>query len=172
MQDKHEHNEHDHDKGCQIVINCGGGDHHKHCKCPKVEFAEVYSVLPQTLTASPGAGLPGQMVLMERLIYATAGIDVSMASINGQIKILEAGWYDVTLGVTGALNPLPSPLPAWTVSLFKNGVLVDGSTFANLPLSPEQQANECISDVFVHCDAGDILTIANTSDAMVFLTSP
>ncbi len=169
-----EHHHHEDKDGCNINIYCGS--HHKPCPpkpcdCP-VEFAEVYSILPQTLSASPGPSLPGQVLLLEQTIVATSNIDVSMAASAGQIKVMKAGWYDVTIGVTASLNPIPSPLPVWTVSLFLNGALVDGSTFANLPLSPEQHANESVSDVFVHCNAGDMLEIANTSNAPLFLTSP
>lgn len=164
--------EHDKDcDGCNIVINCGGR-HHPHPHHCKQEFAEVYSSAPQTLAASPGAAQAGQVVLLENAIFSTAGIDISNASTTGMIKINVAGWYDVTLGVTASLNPIPSPLPVWTVSLFQNGVLVAGSTFANLPLSPVQQANECISDVFIHCMAGDMLSINNTSTVPLFLSSP
>ncbi len=165
----HDH-AHDHDDGCKIIINCGGKHEKQHC-CHS-EFAEVYSIVPQTLSLSTGPSLPGQVVLMENVIYSTPGIDVSNVSTTGQIKVNKAGWYDVTLGVTGSLNPIPSPLPCWTVSLFQNGSLVLGSTFANLPLSPQQHANECISDIFIHCNVGDTLMIANTSDATLFLSSP
>jgi hypothetical protein len=155
-----------------IPGNCVNCFEDRPTKCCDQEFAEVYSVLAQTLAASPGVSMAGQVVLLENAIYATPGIDITNAAITGQIKINAAGWYDATIGVTGSLNPIPSPLPAWTVSLFKNGVLVAGSTFANLPLSPEQHANECVSDVFVHCDVGDMLEIANTSTAPLFLSSP
>ena len=141
------------------------------CDCPN-EFAEVYSSVAQSLSASAGIGLPGQMVMLENTIVASAGIDISNANSTGAIKINVAGWYDVTIGVTGSLNPIPSPLPVWTVSLFQNGALVAGSTFANLPLSPEQHANESVSDVYVHCLVGDILQIANTSISPLFLSSP
>ncbi len=163
--------EHDHDDDCcNINIYCGGNKHHK-CHCP-IEFAEVYSSKAQTLGASPGINMPGQTVVMENTIMSTSGIDVTNAATTGQIIVKVAGWYDVTLGVTGSLNPIPSPLPCWTVSLFQNGALVPGSTFANLPLSPEQHANESVSDVFIHCNAGDVLTLANTSSATLFTTSP
>lgn len=142
------------------------------CHCDQPEFAEVYSSLPQSLLASPGAGLPGQTLLLENFIVSTPGIDVSNANISGKVKVLIAGWYDLTIGVTASINPIPSPLPVWTVSLFKNGILVPASTFSNLPLSPEQHANESVCDVFVHCNAGDELEIANTSTAMLFLSSP
>ncbi len=143
----------------------------KECDCA-VEFAEVYSILPQTLAASPGANQAGQTVLLENTIYATSNIDVSMAGSTGQIKMNKAGWYDVATGMSGSLNPIASPLPVWTLSLFKNGVIVPGSTFANMTLSPEQKANEIVADVFVHFNAGDVVQLANTSNAVIELTAP
>lgn len=51
-------------------------------------------------------------------------------------------------------------------------MIVPGSTFANMTLSPEQKANEIVADVFVHFNAGDSLQLANTSNATVVLTAP
>lgn len=160
-----------HSKGCcQINIMCD-------CDCDggagcEPEFAEVYSTQTQDLAASPGLNLPGQIVLLENTLFATANIDVSQAASNGKVTVNKAGWYDVYTGLCGSLNPIASPLPVWTLSLFKNGILVPGSTFANMTLSPEQKANEIVADVFVHFNAGDVLELANTSTANVVLTAP
>lgn len=158
-----------HKDGCKIVINCGGQDPKPHC-CD-VEFAEVYSITNQLLSASPGANLPGQTTILENVIYSTSGIDVSQSSITGVITVNKAGWYDVATGICAALNPIASPLPVWTLSLFKNGVIVPGSTFANMTLSPEQKSNEIVADVFVHFNTGDQVMLANTSDAQIQLLS-
>ena len=162
------------DDCCKIIINCGGrGEHHhKPCDCPKPEYAEVISQKAQALAPSLASNMPGQIVLFETTIYATANIDVSQAAINGKILIKRAGWYDVFTGMCGALNPIESPLKVWTLSLFRNGVYVPGSTFANMTLSPEQKANEIVADVFVHLNAGDFLELANTSDQLVDLQAP
>jgi hypothetical protein len=78
----------------------------------------------------------------------------------------------VATGVCGALNPISIPLKVWTLSLFVNNVLVPGSTFANQTISPDQQSNEIVADVFVHFNKGDVLTLANTSDAQLFVNAP
>lgn len=150
-------------------VNCFD---HKPCVCPDPEFAEVFSTSTQDLAASPGFNMPGQIVILENSIFATANIDISQAAINGKIIINRAGWYDVSTGMCGSLNPIVSPLPVWTLSLFKNGVIVPGSTFANMTLSPEQKANEIVADVFVHCNVGDVIELSNTSTAPVVLTAP
>lgn len=142
------------------------------CSNDEPEFAEVFSSQLQVLTASPGPNMAGQTVLMEHTIFATANIDVSQASANGKITIKKAGWYDVASGMCGAIDVLPSPLPVWTLSLFQNGVIVPGSTFANMTISPEQKSNEVVADVFIHFNAGDVLQLANTSQVNVNLTAP
>jgi hypothetical protein len=74
--------------------------------------------------------------------------------------------------MTGTLNPIPAPLPVWTLSLFKNGTIVPGSTFSNVPLSPAQSSNEITADSYVHFNKGDVLSLANTSNVQVFLSAP
>jgi len=142
------------------------------CNCDANEFAEVYSQVAQQLVASPGTNMPGGTVLFENTIVATAGFDASLAASAGQLKVFKAGWYDVAAGMTGTLNPIPAPLPVWTLSLFLNGAIVPGSTFSNVPLSPAQASNEITADTFVYCNAGDVLSLANTSGAPVFLSAP
>lgn len=142
-----------------------------HCDCI-VEFAEVFSTVTQDLALSPGTNLSGGVVILENIIFTTPLIDVSQAGTNGKITVNRAGWYDVYTGLCGSLNPIASPLPVWTLSLFKNGVIVPGSTFANMTLSPEQKANEIVADVFVHMNVGDVLELANTSTASVVLQAP
>jgi hypothetical protein len=144
--------------------------------CPsanaQAEFAEVYSSLPQVLSPSLGANLPGQSALLEKTVFATSNIDVSQAAATGKITVNLAGWYDVSTGICGALSNLPSPLPVWTLSLFLNGVIVPGSTFACMTISPEQKSNETVADVFVHLNKGDVIELANTSTAAINLTAP
>lgn len=142
------------------------------CEPCKNEFAAVYSVIAQTLIESPGINLTGGVATFENTIVATSGIDVSMAASTGLITVKVAGWYDVASGICGALNPLPSPLPCWTVSLFRNGVIVAGSTFSNQAVSPEEQSNEITADVYMLFAAGDTLQLASTSTNKVILSSP
>lgn len=137
-----------------------------------LEFAEVYSTANQNLAASPGANMAGGICSLEKTVVATANIDVSQAAVSGKVVINKAGWYDVSTGISAALNPIPSPLPVWTLSLFKNGVIVPGSTFASMTLSPEQTANEIVADVFIHCSVGDVLELANTSNNSILLSAP
>jgi len=142
------------------------------CDCGEPEFAEVYSNMNQVLSPSPGPNLAGGVINLEKTIFATANIDVSQSGINGKITVNKAGWYDVSTGICGALNPIGIPLPVWTLSLFLNGLIVPGSTFANQTISPDQQSNEVVADVFVHFNKGDVLELANTSIAQLNVNAP
>lgn len=142
------------------------------CTSSNNEFAEVYSITTQNLSPSLGPNLAGQVCILEKTIYATSNIDISQAAINGKVTINKAGWYDISTGISGSLNPIPSPIPVWTLSLFLNGIIIPGSTFANQTISPEQKANEIVADVFVHCNVGDVLELANTSTNTVFMSAP
>lgn len=159
---------------CNIHIHCGGGSHPHpvppHCK--EIEFAEFYSSIPQTLKPSTAPNAPGRVVTFENIIVATSNIDGSQISTNGKVTINLSGWYDIATGLCGSLNPIASPLPVWTLSLFINGVIVPGSTFANMTLSPEQKANEIVADTYVYFNKGDVLELANTSVSTVELNAP
>jgi len=117
----------------------------------KPEFAQICSGLKQILAASPGASMPGAVVLFENIIVASPNIDVSLASSTGQVKINKAGWYDVNAALS-----LDAPGNI-AMALFKNGVYIPNSTFANL----------C-----VHFDAGDMLTLNNASPNQIEVILP
>jgi len=117
----------------------------------KPQFAQICTGLKQTLAASPGASMPGQAVLFENIIVASTHIDVSLAASTGQVKINKAGWYDVNAALS-----LDAPANI-AMALFKNGVYIPNSTFANL----------C-----VHFDVGDMLTMCNASSSPVVIVLP
>ncbi len=142
------------------------------CSCEEPQFAEAYSQVNQDLKFSPGPNLAGGIVLLENTIVATSAIDASQAAVTGSFTVNIAGWYDITAAMTGTLNPIPAPLPVWTLSLFLNGNIVPGSTFSNVPLSPAQASNEISADIYVYLNVGDTIWLANTSTADVFLSAP
>lgn len=178
-----EHHKGNKEEPCAVVnIYCGGGKKphpkpHKRKKCCErgsglPEFGEVFSIASQVLAPSLLPNQPGGVAILEQLRFATTGIDVTQAGVNGQIKINKAGWYNVASGMTGGLNPVPSPLPVFTLSLFKNGQIIPGSTFSNVPISPAQQSNQITADALVHFNVGDVLTLANTSTDQLFVAAP
>ncbi len=142
------------------------------CDCEPIEYAQIHSDVGQSLALSPGLNLAGGPVLFNNVDVSTANIDVSNVGINGEIKFLKAGWYRVYDQVCGTLNPLSSPLIVWGLALFKNGLIVPGTIFVDMTLSPDQQANETSAVSLVHFNVGDVLTINNMTIQTLLLTAP
>lgn len=135
------------------------------------EFVQVFSTQDQSLAPSLAVNAPGGVVKFEQVQVATGGFDVSQAAALGEIRVLRAGWYRVNKAVSGTLNPLSSPLRVWSLSIFVNGVIIPASTFGDMTISPEQKVNQTVSIVIAHFNAGDIVTMANTSDSQLLLNS-
>jgi Collagen triple helix repeat (20 copies) len=154
-------------------VNCPGGEHP--CDCPPFghdsEFAQVYSLLDQTLDASSGPNVAGGVVKFEQSQFATANINLVNAANFGEVQVNKAGWYNVLYGVCAFLNTLESPLPGFGFSLFLNGSLLPGSMLSEMTISPEQRGNEAVCDSLVHLNAGDILKLANMANAQVGLNA-
>lgn len=131
------------------------------CHCEDKEFAQVYSITDQNLVASPGINLPGGVVLFENTVFATPNIDVTNAALLGQIKVLKAGWYTIEQEVCANLNPLAEPLIAWGLAIFKNGILVPGTMFVDMTLSPVQQANNTSALFLIFLNANDVIELHN-----------
>lgn len=141
------------------------------CDTDAPEFMEVYSKTTQLLAASPGIDLPGSAVLFENLLFSTAGYDVTNAGITGEITIKVAGWHRLTASVNGALTPLDIPLKVWSMALFVNGLVLPASCFADMTISPGQQANQTTSTVLYHFSAGDVIKLCNTCTEPLHLNS-
>jgi uncharacterized protein (DUF486 family) len=143
------------------------------CDCnPDFEYAQLYSDQPQALAVSPGFNMSGGAVLFNNVAVSTPGIDVTNAGINGEVKILKAGWYRILDQVCATLNPLSAPLIAWGLALFKNGAIVPGTTFVDMTLSPEQAANNTGAIALVHFNANDVLSLNNMCVQQLLLTAP
>jgi hypothetical protein len=154
-------------------VNCPGGEHP--CDCPPfghdAEFAQVYSLVDQNLDPSGGPDLAGGTVLFEQSLFATANIDLSNAAAFGEVRVNKAGWYEVLASATAFLNVLESPLPAFALSLYKNGALLPASSSAGMTISPEQRGNQVVLHAMAHFDANDILKMSNTSNAALGLNA-
>ncbi|MFI5405456.1 MAG: hypothetical protein ACHQ1D_02965 [Nitrososphaerales archaeon] len=141
------------------------------CKPEEPEFAQVYSTADQNLFASPGINLPGGVVLFENAVFATPNIDITNAALLGQIKVNKAGWYTIEQSVCGTLNPLSAPLIVWGLAIFKNGLIIPGTTFVDMTLSPDQQANNTSSLIIVFLNVGDVLELHNMTTQNLLLNA-
>ncbi len=130
------------------------------CQTPAnaAPYANVYSQLDQSVA-------PGNAVVLESVNAITStSFDVSMASINGQITFLKSGIYSVDWMLEGRLTPpFPSPVPAWSFSLYLDGTPIPGSCFSAFTLFPEELTRSCRGGVIISVNAGQVLTLQSTS---------
>jgi hypothetical protein len=137
------------------------------CECEHPEYLEAFSNLKQNLLASPALNLAGGELTFENLVVSTANIDATNIALTGEIVINKKGWYRIISSVNGTLNPLSRPLIAWGLALFRNGLLVQGSAFVNMTLSPDQQDNQVTQAVLLYFNAGDKFKLHNMTSQVL-----
>jgi hypothetical protein len=125
----------------------------------------VYSVVDQMIPS-------GGTVLFENVNVTAGNYDVSMAPITGEVVILTGGIYRLSWNVEGQLTPpFPAPVPAWSFTLFADGVPVPGSTFSSFTLFPAESTSTASGTVIVNVAAGTVLTLQSTSTLPVSIIS-
>jgi len=137
--------------------------------CPGVtDYINVYSNQDQTVAAYSN---PGSTVLFELANQVSSDFDISLAPTTGQITFLRKGIYELSFTVTGLLVAFPFPTPIWSFGLFLNGTLVPGSVFASFSLAPDIILTSAASSCIIQVNAGDVLTLRNTTLGAVNLIS-
>lgn len=121
------------------------------------EYASLYSLTTQT-------ALPGESLLLENISETSAGFDLTMTPITGEVTVLKSGVYIIKWGAEGQLTPpYFEPVPAWSLGIFVNGVLEPGSGSGSFSLSPSDVLTNCTGVVILPLNAGDVITLVNTS---------
>jgi len=121
----------------------------------------VYSYVDQTVA-------PGQAITLELTSATTTTFDITNAGVNGEVVVLENGFYEINWGVDGLLTPpYPFPVPAWSFGIFVNGVLAPASTSGSFSISPDDLVTHNSAVFIVQLNAGDVLTLVNTSTSDV-----
>jgi hypothetical protein len=130
-----------------------------------VSAVNVYSVVDQQIPS-------GGAVLFENVNVTSGNYDVSMAPITGVVTIINSGVYRLSWSVEGQLTPpFPAPVPAWSFTLFANGVPVPGSTFSSFTLFPAESTSTAAGTVIVNVAAGTVLTLQSTASLPVSIIS-
>lgn len=130
-----------------------------------ISAANVYSVVDQEIPS-------GGVVLFEAANVVTSDYDVSMAGITGGITFINTGIYRISWTVEGQLTPpFPAPVPAWSFSLYLDGVLVNGSTFSSFTLFPDEATSTAAGTVIIHVTAGQVLTLNSSASLPVSIIS-
>ena len=129
--------------------------------CCAKAYLNVYSLKDQTIAslASP---------TLEVVSVNSGDFDTSLASTTGEIKSLTHGIYLLNWGLDGILQPpYPAPIPAWSFSVYINGVLSPGSVSGSFSISPDDLVIHDAAEIIFELKAGDVFKLVNTCIAAV-----
>lgn len=127
------------------------------CHCDHA-YASIYSQADQIMTAF-GAGV--DYVKFEG-VNESLNFDLSNAALLGEVKVMKAGYYEISWNMNGQLAPpFPSPVPAWAASLFLNGAVVPGAAGCAFTSSPNDEISHTHGGCILSLAAGDILKLRN-----------
>ncbi len=120
-------------------------------------FTGVYSLTAQTIP-------PGGNAILDLVAQTTSEFDLSQAGTTGVITILKSGIYFINWGVDGRLAPpYPSPVPAWSFAAYRNGVLLPGTSSGSFSITPDDICTHDSGLSIILLQAGDTVTLVNTS---------
>ena len=131
------------------------------CKCCESYF-NVWSEVPQTLGAF-GSSTDAILFQMQNAVTA-ADFDLSSMSVNGEVKFLKAGVYRLAFGAEGKVSqPIPVPVPSFSLGFWKNNVRVPGSTTSGFTQAPSDDIIQVTGEVIIDVAAGDALKVRNAT---------
>ena len=141
-----------------------GGD----CKCCE-SYANVWAQPPQILGAF-GSANDSVLFQFQNAVVA-ADFDLSQMAINGSVKFLKAGSYRVAYGAEAKVSqPIPLPVPSFSFGLWKNAILVPGSTISGYTQAPGDDTIQVNGEVMIDVLAGDVLKLRNASSNGIDMT--
>jgi len=134
-----------------------------------VSYANVWAQPPQVLGPF---GTPTDAVLFQNINAITAAdFDLTQMSTLGEIKFLKAGTYRIAYAAEAKVSqPIPVPVPSYSFGLWKNAVLVPGSTISGYTQAPSDDTLEVNGEVIIDVLANDILKLRNASSNGIDMT--
>lgn len=131
-------------------------------ECGCVRYFNIYSATKQFKGAYLSAT---DAVLFDNQNQVSVGdFDLSLMNVNGSITFLNHGIYRIGYEVEGRITPpVPDPVPAWALGLFRNGTLIPGSVFSGFTQAPSDDTTHITGGVIIEMFAGDVLILKNVS---------
>lgn len=149
---------------------CNPEDCHgnRECKCCE-SYLNAYSYATQTVQ---GFGAGGDAVLFNNTNALTASdFDLSQMSTLGEFKFLKAGVYCINWGASAKIAPpIPSPTPSFSLGLWLNGSLVQGSNVSGFVQAVDDDALRLTCEVIISVQSGDVLKLRNASSLPVIMS--
>ncbi len=140
--------------------DCEGKD----CLCCE-SHANVYASVAQLIAPYNLPAVSDQVLFNQ--MNSTSGaldFDLSQMNVNGDIKFLKHGIYNLTWQLQARIATLVQPVPSWSFGFFLNtSTLVGGSIYSGFTSSPNDDAAHSTGNVIIEVKAGDTIRLRNTS---------
>lgn len=131
------------------------------CRCCEA-YCNVYANPPQFL--SPFGDGSDNVLFQGQNAVSPGDFDLTQMSVNGGVKFLKAGIYYINYGAEAKVNPpIPDPTPSFSFALWKNGVIVPGSTLSGYTQAPNDDTLHISGEVTIAVGVGDIIQLKNVS---------
>lgn len=142
--------------------------HGRDCMCCE-SYCNVWAQPPQILGAF-GSATDTVFFQFQNAVTA-ADFDLTQMSVNGDVKFLKAGTYSIAYGAEAKVSqPIPLPVPSFSFGLWRNGLLVPGSTISGYTQAPGDDTIQVNGQVMIDILAGDLLRLRNASSNGIDMT--
>lgn len=132
-------------------------------------YANIWAQPPQILAAF-GTGADTVLFQNQNAVSA-ADFDLTAISTAGDVKFLKAGVYRVSYGAEAKVSqPIPLPVPSFSFGLWKNNILVPGSTISGYTQAPGDDTIQVNGEVIITIAANDMLRLRNASSNGIDMT--
>ena len=146
---------------------CLCDEQQRDCNCCE-SFLNVYGLPPQSLTAF-GGGNDAVKFQANNAITA-ADFDLNTMAVDGSIKFLKSGIYFISWGVQARVKPpIPLPVPSFSFGVWKNGVLIPGSTLSGYTQAPADDTVHLNGEITIAMLANEEIKIRNAASVAVDL---
>lgn len=150
------------------ICDCDDCPDGGNCKCCE-SYANVWAQPPQIL--GPFGAVNDTVLFQNQNAVVIADFDLTMMAINGDVKFLKSGVYRIAYGAEAKVSqPIPLPVPSFSFGLWKNGVIVNGSTISGYTQAPGDDTIQVNGEVIISVAAGDILRLRNASSNGIDMT--
>lgn len=147
--------------------DCNGGDG-RDCKCCE-SYANIWAQPPQIL--GPFGSATDSVLFQFINAVVAADFDLSMMSVDGSVKFLKAGVYRINFGAEAKVSqPIPLPVPSFSFGLWKNAVLIPGSTISGYTQAPGDDTIQITGEVMIQVAANDVIKLRNASSIGIDMT--
>jgi hypothetical protein len=132
-------------------------------------YCNIWAQPPQILGAF-GAANDSVLFQFQNAVTA-ADFDLTMMSSTGEVKFLKSGVYRINYGAEAKVSaPIPVPVPSFSFGLWKNNVIVPGSTISGFTQAGADDTLQVTGEVMLVIAAGDIFKLRNASSNSVDMT--